>query len=182
MSAKGGVKVGVKVGKRTNDKVNIVVDEIQSILQLAKKGRKKLKPDEIERCRTIDAKKLWGLIRDWTEGCKIPIDVLRIIFRYMEPKDYLRCGSRLCKKMNRYVKEDLIVIEADIHFSVSKYKKNGGSSSTSSFYTLRNVIFSKDLLNKNLKLIFKHKYGSIEELKCKYYQRDFDYNSNKRMY
>lgn len=170
-----------KGGKRSNEKVNIVVNEIQSILQLAKKGRKKLKPDEIEKYHTIDVKKLWGLIRDWTEGCKIPIDVLRIIFRYMEPKDYLRCGSRLCKKMNGYVKEDLIVIEADIHFSVSKYKKNGGSSSTSSFYTLRNVIFSKDLLNKKMELTFKHKYGSIEELKRKYYELEYDYNTNKRM-
>lgn len=100
----------------------------------------------------------------------------------MEPKDYLRCASRLCKKMNGYVKEDLIVIEADIQFSVSKYKKNGGSSSTSSFYTMRNVVFSKDLLNKKkMDLIFKHKFGSIEDLKRKYYQTDYDYSTNKRM-
>jgi hypothetical protein len=43
--------------KRSNkDKVNVVVNEIQTVLQLAKKGRKKLKPEEIERCPNIDAR------------------------------------------------------------------------------------------------------------------------------
>lgn len=87
-----------------------------------------------------------------------------------------------CKKMNGYVKEDLIVIQAS---SVSKYKKNGGSSSTSSFYTLKNVIFAEDLIkNKKMELIFKHRNGPFDELKCKYYQSDsdYEYNTNKRMY
>jgi hypothetical protein len=87
--------------------------------------------------------------------------------------------------MNGYVKEDLIVIQACIQFSVEMYKKNGGSSSTSSFYTLKNVVFAKDIMNNKKKdLIFKHKHGAFDELKHKYYQPDgdYEYNTKKRMY
>ncbi len=64
--------------KRDLSKTNKVVNEIETILQLAKNGRKRLKAEEIERCGNIDSDKLWKLIQDWSTARKIPIDVLKL--------------------------------------------------------------------------------------------------------
>lgn len=165
--------------KQLLNKTNKVVNEIETILQLAKKGRKRLNPKDIERCSSIDAKKLWGLIRDWIEGCKIPIDVIRLIFQNMSATNYWKCGVRLCKKMNSYVKDDLAIVKVEIDYTVSKSVKAGCSSTK---YTYKSVIFIQDYLaNKKMDLLFQPKYGCIDKLKRKYGETYFTYSGTIKM-
>lgn len=97
-----------------------VIDELDRFV-------KHLKTDsEIDRntFQYIDAVQLKQLSLEWSKrnvfSYSFPLDVLRKIFSFLDPKDYFRYARGLCKRMRQYLIEDVIILELRLH---SKRKK-----------------------------------------------------------
>jgi hypothetical protein len=113
-----------------------VIDDFDSLLLLAKKGRKRLKKNEIESCHSIDADTVWKMFQTYsieTASTQVPVDVVRMIAKYLPLKEYFRICHRLNSKFLGWIDQDTRVL----HLNVSQtwFGKNSCSGTSNDFFT-----------------------------------------------
>lgn len=120
-----------------------VVSDVDFILELAKKGRKKLKPNEISELRSIDANEFWSLLQKYsleTKTKQVPVDILRMIMMYLDAKDYRKSCITLNKKFNNWATQDTLKLRFRIH--TTRFSRNGCSGCSYYYYA---CVYTKDL-------------------------------------
>lgn len=96
-----------------------VINDVETLLSLAKKKRKILKPNDILEMHSIDASELWNLLQQYSlklSTKKVPSDIMRMIFRLMPAKDYYRIASQLNHKYRMWVREDVTIVKLSIEY------------------------------------------------------------------
>lgn len=102
-----------------------VINDMEKIIDLAKKKRKVLKKKDINELKSIDAIEVWNLLNHYTLKLRtehVPSDILRMIFRYLPAEEYYRIASSLNHKFRDWVHKDVTIIKFSIDYRDKGYK------------------------------------------------------------
>lgn len=102
-----------------------VIDDMERIIDLAKKKRKVLKQKDINEFKSIEANEVWDLLTHYTlklQAEKVPCDILRVIFRYLPAEEYYRIASSLNRKFRDWVHEDVTFIKFSLDYHDKGHK------------------------------------------------------------